>query len=127
MTTVNVYKVDELSYGVYTTTLKDEDGVVIALSAIDSITMTIIEFTGDTVINSRNGQDVLNTNNCTMHATSGLFTWEIQTGDTAIVLASPSLVSREVHLVTITVVWNTTKQMHREIKLRVRNLSSVPQ
>ncbi|MDB4786215.1 hypothetical protein OAG36_00625 [bacterium] len=127
MSTPNVLNIDETTYGVYTSTLLDDASAAITLASIDSITMTLIEFSTEVVVNSREAQDILNANNCTMHATSGLFTWEIQPADTAIVVSGASLSSREVHLATITVVWNTTKKMHREIKLRIKNLTSVPQ
>ena len=127
MSTPNVLNIDENTYGVYTSTLLDQLDVAIPLSAIDSITMTLKELSGSGIVNSRSAQDVLNTNDCTYHATSGLFTWEIQPADTAIVLSGASTSSRETHVATITVIWNTTKKMHREIKLRVKNFAGIPQ
>lgn len=118
---------DESSTGTYTSTLQDEDGNAIVLTDVDSMTMTLIEESGGSTINSRSAQDILNTNDVTFHATSGLLTWDIQVEDTALQLSTTAVESKERHLAVITIVWSTTKRMHREILLRCLNLNNVPQ
>jgi hypothetical protein len=110
-----------------TATIQDEDDAAVALAAINSIEMTLVETAGGTIVNSRQKQNVLNANNCTMAATSGLFTWSVQAADTAIVNSATAIGDREVHLATFTVVWDTTKQVQFQVRLKVLNLHSVPQ
>lgn len=119
-------QINEDSFGEITATLQDESGTAIALTDIDSLEMTLIEVHSGDIINSRQKQNVLNTNNCTVHATSGLFTWNVQPDDTSIE-GSTRIGQREEHLATFTLTWDTTKQLHFEILLQVLNLRSVPQ
>jgi hypothetical protein len=129
MATREEYDINEDSFAPYTTTLTSDGSTAIALASINSIVMTLIEMNGSgaTPVNSRSNQNVLNTNNCTMHATSGLFTWNIQVEDTDIVNTSTPIGAKEPHLATFTVTWDTTKKMHFEVLLKVLNLRSVPQ
>lgn len=110
----------------YTATLTDPDGAAIALASVGTIKITLIDVATAATINSRAGQDAKNANNVTLHATSGLLTWEIQAADTAMV-GSPDAGEIEEHLATISVVWNTSKEMHREVLLKCQSLRSVPQ
>lgn len=119
--------IDEKTYGVITCTLQDEDGDAVAASVIDSIEMTLIDVYSGDVIDDRQKQNVKNANDCTIHDTSGLFTWNVQVEDTTIQNSNLPIGQREPHLATITVTWDTTKQMHFEILLNVLNLRSVPQ
>jgi hypothetical protein len=122
------YDINEDSHGKYTCTLKDEDGSAVLLSSIGSITMTIIEDRLALPVNSRTAQDVLNANDCTYNATSGLFTWNVQIEDTDIVNTNTAIGKREPHLATISFLWASgTKQHHHEVVLNVLNLRSVPQ
>lgn len=121
-----VVEINENTSAPITATLKDSAGTVIALASIDTIEMTLVNVADGETINSRAKQNVLNANDCTMHATSGLFTWEVQVEDTTI-QGTVSIGQRESHLATITVTWDTTKQMQQEIELSVLNLRNVPQ
>ena len=125
MTTRTELAINERTSAPVTCTLKDEASVVIPLADIDSIEMTLIETNTGNTVNSRAKQNVLNTNNCTMHETSGLFTWNVQPEDTTVSVVAIGQTER--HLATFTVVWDTTKQMHFEIVLLIENLRSVPQ
>lgn len=121
-------EINERSTFVYTAILKDEDGNPVELAAIDSLTLTIIEEESGDVVNSRNAQDVLNNNNVTLHASTGLLTWNVQVLDTAIVNTETPYGSFETHIATFTIAWTDgaeEKQMHREIFLKVKNLRSV--
>ena len=112
-----------------TFTLADSAGTAVALSAIDSITMTVIEEKSGSTVNSRSAQDVKNTNNCTYHATSGLFTYDLQPGDVAIENATDNPIgSIERHLITVTFVWDSSAEsISKQFLLQIRNLKSVPQ
>lgn len=122
---------DEISCNERTTlvieaTLLDESGDPITAAQVDSIEMTLVETVSGSIVNSRQKQDVLNTNDCTLHATSGLFTWAVRPEDTAIVdVAAVGEIER--HLATFTVTWATTETQHWEYLLKIRNLHSVPQ
>lgn len=120
-------QINEKTAAPLTATLKGNSSTPITLAQIDSIEMTLIEVRSGDIINSRQKQDVLNANDCTMHATSGLFTWNVQVEDTTISNSGTQIGKQEQHLATITVTWDTTKQMHFEILLLVKNLRSVPQ
>src|SRR5687767_11478100 len=72
----------------YEVTLYDEDGVILALAAVVSLVVTIANDDGD-IVNSRDAQSVLNANNGTLHATSGLFTFAWQQADTTLLDDAP--------------------------------------
>ena len=128
--TRKVIEVNEKTALPITATLKNSAGTAITLAQIDSIEMTLVNVLETTlassIVNSRQKQNVLTTNDCTMHATSGLFTWNVQVEDTTILGTTP-IGKRESHLATITVTWDTDKQMQQEIELAILNLRNVPQ
>ena len=126
MTTRTELEVNENSYAPVMLTLTSDGTTAIASASIDSIEMTLIDVQSGDIVNSRQKQDVFGANNCTMHATSGLFTWTVLVLDTTIVGTTP-IGQREHHLATLTVTWDTTKQLQFEIQLNVLNLRSVPQ
>lgn len=66
---------------VYTATLEDEAGDPVPLASLSTLTLTLINITTQAAVNSRDRQNVLNANNVTVHATSGLLTWNIQALD----------------------------------------------
>jgi|SRR6185369_7639767 len=85
-----VKAINERTTGIYTATLEDESGVPIPLSSISALELWLYNVKTNVIINGRGvmggaGQDVKNTNNVTIHATSGLLTWSIQTADNVIV------------------------------------------
>lgn len=69
--------------------LKDNDGVVVPLSAISSATLTYYDqqtyepnsSPAKGIINGRDGQNVLNTNDVDIDATSGQVEWDVQGGE----------------------------------------------
>jgi hypothetical protein len=87
----------EKTGAVYTATLKDADGTVIPLANISSMTLTLYDVNSDDIINSREDQDVLNDNDVTIHATSGLLTWEMQADDNPIISTTIRVGKREQH------------------------------
>lgn len=65
----------------YTATWND-DGTPIPSANVSTLVLTLWDRKTNRIVNSRNSQSVLNANNVTYHATSGLMTWSIQAGDT---------------------------------------------
>lgn len=113
--------VNEKSTAKYTATLKDEDDVIIPAANIVSLTLTLCEVADGTIINSRDDQDVLNTNNVTVDS-SGILIYTIQELDNIIV---NSALATEVHRATFKMTFNTTGKATWDIDISVRNLSKV--
>jgi len=85
-----VKAINERTTGIYTATLEDESGVPIPLSSISALELWLYNLKTGVIINARGtwggpGQDVKNNNNVTIHPTSGLLTWQLQTLDNVIV------------------------------------------
>jgi hypothetical protein len=104
-TRTDIGRMNERSTATYTATLKDSASVVIPLASLTTLTLTLKDDATDTVLNSRNAQNVLNTNNVTFHATSGLLTWSIQSADNAI--ASTRKDGHERHTATFEFTYNS--------------------
>ena len=121
---VSTRTVNEGGYFKYTSTLLDEDSTALALASVDTLTMTLYEVQGDTVINSRSAQDVLNTNSVTLHATSGLLTWTALAADNPIV-NSPGAGEYEQHIAVFTLTYSTTKTLNHEVAIYVKQLNEI--
>ncbi len=73
--------------------LKDSSGAVVPLASLGTAELTLYDLqtyvpSGSPVVgilNDRNAQDVKNANNVTVHATTGLVTWAMQSEDNVIV------------------------------------------
>jgi len=113
--------VNEKSTAKYTATLKDEDGNIIPAANIVSLTLTLCEVPDGTIINSRNDQDVLNTNNVTVDS-SGILIYTLQELDTIIV--NPALAT-EIHRATFKMTFNTTGKATWDVEFTIRNLVKV--
>lgn len=125
MSAVKVFAIKEKTTPKYTATLLDEDGNAIPLSSIDTITLTLYNLSATTrdVINSRNAQDVKNTNNVTIHATSGLLTWSMQIADNAI---ADALKRVERHRACFVFTYSGgTKRGTHEVDFDVENIEKV--
>lgn len=119
---MSVNTVQELTSGVYTVTLQDPDGTALLSADITSITMTLTEYYSGTAINGRSAQDVLDTNNCTMHATSGLFTWNVQSDDLVPVSAAED--EHELVRMLLVVVYAAGQLVHEKFFL-LKNVKGV--
>jgi len=121
------FGIHERTTGLYTATIVGDDHVTpIPLVSLVSITLTLYAIIANgthTIINGRNHQNILNLNNVTIHATSGLLIWAIQVLDTALVEATLPF---ERHLALFE--WTTASGAvgKHEIVLVVRNLGQVP-
>lgn len=70
----------------FAATLLDERGIPVPQTDLLTLTLTLyLRLDPRTIINSRNGQDVMNANGGTYHATTGAFAITLTPGDNAIV------------------------------------------
>lgn len=117
---MSLHSASERTSAQYTATLQDALGVAIPLAVIVSAVLTLEDVATSTIINSRNAQNVLNANNVTIHATSGLLTWSIQPEDNPIVTSSEEY---ELHRAVFSVVYSGTQRTVHEVYVLVRNMS----
>lgn len=73
----------ERTTGTFTTTLRDNAGVAIPAASLATLTLTLYRESDLSIINTRDGQNVLNANNVTVDS-AGLLTWSIQALDRVI-------------------------------------------
>lgn len=95
-------------------TLRNHAGTALPLTSI--LTLTLTYWDRDTKTRVRDSQNVLNTNGVTVHATSGLVTWQMTTGDTTLVSPDPS-VRKEVRQFVYRFTWDdggTTQVGHSD-------------
>jgi hypothetical protein len=113
---------------VYTATLEDADGTAIPLANLTTITLTLYDVTSGDIINSREDQDVKNTNNVTVNATSGLLTWAMQAADNPIVNEATDVGEREEHKALFEFTFSGTGSPGTHVaKISVLNLGKVTQ
>lgn len=123
---IEAFEVNEREHATYTITLKDESGDAIASADVDSLTLTLYNAADGSIINSRTAQDVLNANNVTFHATTGLLTWAVQILDNVIVDTTLATGMYERHIALFTVTWDSeAKSKKHEVIIDVRNLGKV--
>lgn len=113
---------NELTSASYTATLQDTDGNAIPVAAIVTAQLTLTDVDTGEVVNGRDAQNILNANNVTIHATSGLLTWSIQPADNAVQTAG---VQQELRRAVFDVVYNTDQRLVHETYWLVKNLSEV--
>ena len=107
----------------YTAKLVDDNGDAISVNNLTAITLTVYDKKTGNILNSRDEQDVLNTNNVTI-TTAGDVEWIIQPADIAIVNAN---LVNETHIALFEWTWNSgTRVGKQEIELAVKNLTKVP-
>lgn len=76
-----IFAADEDTTPEYQVTLLDFAGVAIPDGDLDTLVLTLCDQDTEAIINSRDGQNVLNTNDVTVSA--GIVTWQLQAADTA--------------------------------------------
>lgn len=87
----------------YQFTLKDLAGVVIPAADLVTLTLTLYDVASGSIINSRDGQDVLNANNVTVSA-GGVVVYTMLPADNAIV-GTPAANAAETHGVQFRWTW----------------------
>ncbi len=120
-------RTNERSSRTVTFTLLDNLNVVVPLTGIDTASLTLYDMgtyvpAGSPVvgiINDRNDQDVKNTNNVTIHATSGLVTWLMQPADNIIVTVRRQI---ERHRAEFRFVTTTGAELDYQFEVEVVNL-----
>jgi hypothetical protein len=116
---------DELESGALSYTLVDETGAAVALASITAMLMTLYDEKTGAIINSRNAQDVLNTNQCTFHATTGAFAWAPLPADMA--MSSGSTQATERHIAQIRTTWTSGTKAHTHLAyFTVGNIVKLP-
>lgn len=111
----------------YTATLKDEaTNLPVPLADITSLTLTLYDLESLNIINLRDEQNILNANNVTVHATSGLLTWQTQPEDNVIVDTTLDTHAKEVHIALFE--WELTNGRvgRKEVQLDIVQLDKVP-
>ena len=104
--------------------LLGEDGQPVASAAMTTMTLTLYDARTNAILNSRNAQNVLNANNVTMHATSGVVTWSIQIADQPI---QNSKLDVEQHIGLFLFTWSSgTKAWAHQVILNVANIRRSP-
>jgi hypothetical protein len=106
----------------YRVQLVDEVQTPIPLAALQTLTLSYYDVLTETVINTRDDQDVLNTNNVTVSA-SGLVTWHMQPEDTVIVQAWRQ---HEEHGILLTWTWDDGTYPRRDRHHVVIRIDAVP-
>lgn len=118
-------RVEERSTARYVVTLKDETGVVIPLSALTTLTLTLYDVYTNTVINSRNDQNVKNTNNV-VYTEAGVLTWTLQPTDNVIVTSDVRTNGYEDHIALFEYTWSSgSKAGKHELEIFVRQINKV--
>lgn len=105
-------------------TLIDEDGVVIPLAAVTTLTLSLFarDIVGQPAVNSVTNVNIKNTGRGTLHATSGLLRIHLTPADQSII--DPTC-DREWHRGRITVGYNSTDSLPFEFDFQVLNLHRV--
>lgn len=124
-------KVNELNSGRYRGTLVDETTAVFA--AVTTLTLTLYNKVSKAIINGRDVQNVLNTNQVTLFNT---LQTDSVTGETynlewnMLPLDNPIINSglkEEIHVALFIAKWSgVAKQMNHEVTIKVQNLSKLP-
>ena len=106
-----------------TATVQDTDGDAISGANLDTLTLTLYnkDDSGNTIINSREAQDVLNTNNVTVDS-NGALIWSVQSLDTIIIGTRKLETHRAVFEWTYS---SGTKNGKHIIDMTIRNLVKI--
>ena len=78
-----IVRIDAGTTGEARYTLRDNDGAVIPSASLSTLTLTLRDAKSGSIVNSRNAQDVLNTNGVTVNS-SGALVWTIAIADTTL-------------------------------------------
>jgi len=116
----------EETTAIYGTTIQDTDGNGIAAASITTLTLTLYNFDDSekSIINSRNAQDVLNTNGVTVDG-SGVLEWTMDPADNEI-MGTPGVGESEKHIALFEYTYSGgTKAGKHEVVINVENLDKV--
>lgn len=118
--------VRESTVAKYTAVLQDENGLVVSVDELDTLTLTLYNLADGTIINSRAEQTVLNTHNVTLDG-SGNLAWEVQPSDNIIVGTHLRAGELEPHMALFQWTWDSgQKQGRYEVQIDVQQVSEIP-
>lgn len=113
----------------------DYDDAAIQASDLSTATLILYNLSDATIINSRNGDDILGGtktgDNDVVITAGGVATWYMQTEDNPIVDTDIPMHHYEEHVALITWTWdpgdgNGVRTKHYEIRIQVKQLLKVP-
>jgi hypothetical protein len=113
--------VNEKSTAIYTAVLTDQDGAIIPLADIITLTITLCTLDG-TIVNSRSDQDALNANGVSVDAL-GVLTFVMEPADTEILFPASTDVF-EIHRATFKMNYNGGFS-NWDVDVNVRNMLHV--
>lgn len=116
------YFVKEKKTGVYSFTIKKEDGTVVPASALTSATLSLFVPATAAIVNGRDAQSALNANNVTIDE-AGLVTWTQQIADMAIL---DDALEEETHRALFLFTWQAGARQHpHEVDFVIENLGKL--
>lgn len=119
------FDVLERTTRVYTAVLENEDGNGIPASGLNTLTLTLYDFSTGTILNSRNKQPALNANGVTIDS-AGNLKWTMQPEDNAIVDTDLIANAKEKHKALFEWTYaGGAKYGKHEVSIRVENLNKV--
>ena len=122
----STFDVTERSSALYTATLVDEAGDAVERDAIDSLRLWLYEVRSNTIINSRDNQDVLAQGSHGVTFADGVVSWQLSPDDNAIVRATQQPVV-EYHEAVFAATWSGgARGKTWKVSIRVSNLTPVP-
>jgi hypothetical protein len=125
------FTVRERASAILSWNVEDEDGQAVSNAAIETMTLTLYDVSSNTIINSRNDQDILGPGKTGINnvdiTSGGSVTWYLQPDDNIIVNSS----AWEYHTALIEWTWNPgdgkgSRQGRQEVPILVENLNRVP-
>lgn len=114
-------RANERTTCLYTGQLKDENLAPVSLVDIVSLELTLYDAITGTIINGRDGQNVLNNNGVTVNST-GFISW-LQTKDDNIII--DDTLDTELHIAKFKCVYSVNRELEHEFIYRVVNLGKV--
>lgn len=125
--------VNEGSAAKYTATLKDPAGSAVTLSNLTTLEMVLYNQRTGAVINGRGSvsgssytfQNVKNLANVTFHSSSGLLTWNMQTGDNVIVDTTLAPGESETHVAVFRFVYSDGSDNYTDYHTEVFEVEQV--
>lgn len=112
--------INEKSTFRYRAILRGVDGVVVPGAVLTSATLTLYTAPGEVIVNGRDAQNVLNTNNVTISGT-GILIFSGQANDAVIL---DTQLNVEIHRAQFHLVWPGGEMRH-EVDFMIRNLCKV--
>ena len=110
--------------GIYSFELVDQDGDAIDVGQLETVTLTYYDKETRQIINTRDGQNILQANNVIITTVAGppivaTLIWSIQQEDTVIIDSRREL---ETHIALFEWTWATTRKGLHEVQFQVESI-----